>query len=123
MYGGNYQTKDGTCIRDYIHVLDLASANIKAMEYLLREKESITLNLGTGKGYSNLEVLRAVEKIVGKKITTLFKKPRLGDPDAIYADNVKAKKVLHWRPLYVSIDEIVKTAWVWEQKHPKGYRK
>lgn len=123
VYGNNYKTKDGTCVRDYIHVLDLADAHIKAIEYIVRKKLSFAVNLGVGRGYSNMEVLQSVEEVSGKKLDIRYKERRPGDPDAIYADNTKAQKPLEWKPQYESISSIIKTAWVWHQKHPKGYRK
>lgn len=122
LYGKNYKTKDGTCIRDYIHVLDLADAHIKAVEHIVKEKTSFVVNLGIGKGYSNMEVLRSVEEVTGKKLNIRCKKRREGDPDAVYADNTRARKLLRWNPQYESISSIIQTAWAWHQKHPGGYR-
>jgi UDP-glucose 4-epimerase len=121
LFGKNYKTPDGTCIRDYIHVLDLADAHLKAVDYILKNKESFAVNLGVGKGYSNLEILDAVEKVTGKKVSIIEKPRRWGDPDAIYADNTKAKKLLDWEPQYTTIPSIIETAWKWQEKHPKGY--
>jgi UDP-glucose 4-epimerase len=122
VYGNDYKTEDGTCIRDYIHVLDLAEAHLKAVEYITKENKSIAVNLGVGRGYSNMEILKSVEKVTGKKINIQYKERRGGDPDAIYADNAKAKKLLEWEPQYESTSSIIKTAWAWHQKHPGGYR-
>jgi len=122
VFGKDYKTADGTCIRDYIHVLDLADAHLKAVSSILKNKESLTVNLGVGKGYSNLEVLQAVEKVTGKKLDIQYKERRLGDPDAIYADNSKAKSVLGWEPKYTTIESIIETAWAWHVKHPNGYK-
>ena len=121
LFGKDYKTPDGTCIRDYIHVVDLADAHLKAVEYILKKNESFSVNLGAGKGYSNLEVLRAVEEVTGKKVSIIEKPRRWGDPDAIYADNTKAKKLLDWEPQYTTIPSIIETAWKWHEKHPKGY--
>lgn len=122
VFGNDYKTKDGTCIRDYIHVLDLADAHLKAVEYIETQKQSLTVNLGVGKGYSNLEILKAVEEVTGKKITIQYVKRRWGDPDAIFADNTKAMKELNWKPNYTDLLSIVQTAWAWHQKNPKGYQ-
>lgn len=122
LYGKDYKTKDGTCVRDYIHVLDLADAHIKAVEYIVKHNKSLTVNLGVGKGYSNMEVLQSVEEVSGKKLDILYKERRPGDPDAVYADNTKARKLLGWEPQYLSISSIIQTAWNWHQKHPNGYR-
>lgn len=121
LFGDDYQTPDGTCIRDYIHVLDLADAHLKAAEVLLQKETSFAVNLGVGKGYSNMDIIRAVERVTGKSIQIIRKKRRWGDPDAIYADNAKAKELLGWQPQYTDIEEIVKTAWAWHQNYPKGY--
>jgi UDP-glucose 4-epimerase len=121
VFGNDYRTADGTCIRDYIHVLDLASAHLAAVEYIRKENKSITVNLGVGRGYSNLEVLRAVEKVTGKKLDIRFKSRRPGDPDAIYADNRLARSLLLWEPKYKDIESIIETSWAWYTKHPTGY--
>jgi UDP-glucose 4-epimerase len=121
VFGNDYKTSDGTCIRDYIHVLDLADAHIKAAEYIAKNSKSLTVNLGVGKGYTNLEILHAVESVTGKKMNITFTKRRWGDPDAIYADNTKAKKLLGWEPKYTTPESIIKTAWSWHGKHPHGY--
>ncbi len=121
LFGTDYQTPDGTCIRDYIHVLDLADAHLKAVEYLKRTDTSASINLGVGKGYSNREILKAVESVSGKPVAIVEKKRRWGDPDAIYADNSKAKSVLGWTPQYTDIRGIIETAWKFHVSHPDGY--
>lgn len=123
LYGNNYQTPDGTCIRDYIHVWDLADAHLRAVEYLLKGNESTVINLGVGRGYSNLEVLAAIEKVTGKIIKKEVNSRRAGDPDAIYADNTLAKRVLGWEPKYLEIEEIVESAWKWHKLNPNGYER
>jgi UDP-glucose 4-epimerase len=123
LFGKDYKTPDGTCIRDYIHVLDLADAHLKAVDYIVKNNTSFAVNLGVGKGYSNLEIIQAVEKVSGKKITVIEKSRRWGDPDAIYADNSKAKELLHWTPQYTDITAVIETAWKWHEKHPLGYEK
>lgn len=121
VFGRDYKTPDGTCIRDYIHVSDLADAHLKAAEYIQKNDTSLTVNLGVGKGYSNLEVLQAVETVTGKKLDIQNKERRLGDPDAIYADNTKAKTMLGWEPKYTTPEAIIETAWKWHQSHTSGY--
>lgn len=116
LYGKDYPTYDGTCIRDYIHVVDLADAHVKAMEHLRKGGESCAVNLGVGKGYSNLEVIATVEKVTGKKVPVEIKPPRPGDPASIYADNTKAAKLLGWEPKYSDLETIVESAWKWHQK-------
>lgn len=122
LYGDDYQTPDGTCIRDYIHVWDLADAHLKAVEYLLNGHPSVVVNLGVGRGYSNLEVLAAIEKVTGKEVKKIVKPRRVGDPDAIFADNNLAKTILGWEPKFRGIEEIVESAWKWHRDHPMGYK-
>lgn len=121
VYGNDYETPDGTCIRDYIHVVDLAAAHIQSVEYLAKGNASVALNLGVGRGYSNLEVLDAVEHVTGKKVARSFASRRSGDPAKLWADNQKAKKVLGWEPQYPDLETIIETAWKWHSKHPNGY--
>jgi len=121
MFGMDYKTPDGTNIRDYVHVLDLADAHIRALEYLVRENESNYFNVGTGKGYSNKEIVEMVKKISGINFMVEFGPRRLGDPDAVYADNTKIKKALSWEPRYSDLETIIKTAWNWHKTHPNGY--
>jgi len=121
VFGNDYQTKDGTCVRDYIHVLDLARAHLLAAEKIQSSKESLTVNLGVGKGYSNLDILHAIETISGKPMEITNQERRMGDPDAIFADNAKAKQILGWEPQFTEIASIIETAWKWHTTHPKGY--
>lgn len=115
IFGTDYDTPDGTCIRDYIHVEDLADAHILAVEKLFKDKTSYCINLGTGLGTSVKEILNAVEKVTGKQVPHVFGERRAGDPPRLYAANEMAKKVLNWNPKYTQIEEIIKTAWIWEQ--------
>lgn len=121
VFGTDYQTPDGTNIRDYIHVLDLADAHIKALEYLLDGKESNYFNVGTGQGYSNKQILETIKKVTGVDFPVEYGPRREGDPDAIYADNAKIKAVLGWEPRYSDLLTIIKTAWNWHKTHPQGY--
>lgn len=116
VFGTDYNTHDGTCIRDYIHVTDLADAHIKAIEYLLDGRNSDCFNLGTGKGISVLELVKKVEEITGKELNISLEGRRPGDPDVLVADNAKAKKILGWNPVHSSIDNIINTAWNWHSK-------
>ena len=109
--GNDWDTKDGTCIRDYIHVEDLADAHILALENLLINQQSLKINLGTGIGTSILEIIRAVEKITGKEVPILFGERRSGDPATLVASNTLAKEQLYWIPRYTNIEEIVATAY------------
>lgn len=117
IYGNDYDTHDGTCIRDYIHVNDLAEAHLKALEYLNSGNESTIINLGTGKGNSVLGIIQKAKTITGKEIPFEIDKRRSGDPAVLVADNKKAKDILGWTPKY-SIEDILETAWKWHS-NPK----
>lgn len=121
IYGNDYPTPDGTCIRDYIHVVDLGDAHVKALTYLQKEGKSDVFNLGVGHGYSNNEVIAAVEKVTGKTLAKKIVGRRAGDPAQIYADNTKAKQVLDWEPKFSDLETIVSSAWKWHESHPNGY--
>jgi len=115
VFGTDYPTADGTCVRDYIHVNDLADAHVLALEHLAAEDKSIIANLGTGQGYSVKEVLDAVERISGRTVPRRLVGRRPGDPPALVADPSKAAKVLRWKASR-SLDQIVATAWNWMQR-------
>ncbi|MGE5400166.1 MAG: UDP-glucose 4-epimerase GalE [Ignavibacteriales bacterium] len=115
IFGDDYQTPDGTCIRDYIHVNDLADAHIRALEYLNNGNDSTIINLGTGNGYSVKEIIESAERVTGKKIKSVIAPRRAGDPAILIADNKKAREVLGWNPKY-GLDEIISSAWKWHQK-------
>lgn len=117
VYGNDYPTKDGTCIRDYIHVNDLADAHIKALEYLEEGGKSSVINLGTGTGYSVMEIIEKSREITGMDINAEIISRRPGDPAVLVADNKKAKEILGWHPEY-DLTKILKTAWRWH-KRPK----
>lgn len=114
VFGTDYDTQDGTCIRDYIHVEDLADAHMLAVEKLFKDKESYCINLGTGIGTSVKEIIKAAEDVTGKKVPLVYGERRPGDPPKLFASNKKAKEVLSWNPKYNDIHEIIKTAWNWE---------
>ena len=116
IFGNDYDTPDGTCIRDYVHVEDLATAHVAAIKKLLGGSPSHIINLGTGEGLSVLDIIRAVERVTGKKVRYEFAPRRAGDPAVVFAGNELAQKVLDWQPHYVDIDEIIKTVWNMEQK-------
>ena len=122
VFGTDYPTKDGTNIRDYIHVDDLADAHILAMEKL-KEGQPIYLNLGTGQGFSVLEIIRAAEKVAGRKAPVSYGARRPGDAVALYADPSRAKKLLEWEAKYKDPETIIRSAWTWLSKHPRGYGK
>ena len=118
IYGNDYPTKDGTCIRDYIHVEDLANAHILGLEKLLKSKENIykVYNLAMGKGFSVKEIINSVEKVTNKKVNYIFGERRVGDPDTLIADPSKAYNELGWEAYYKNIDIIIKHAWNWHKK-------
>ena len=116
VFGNDYDTPDGTCVRDYIHVEDLASAHVAAIRQLLQKGDSHVINLGTNKGTSVLEIIEAIERVTGRKIAYEFAPRRAGDPAILVATNQKAQKVLNWQPDYVNIDEIIQTTWNLEVK-------
>jgi UDP-glucose 4-epimerase len=111
IYGDNYDTKDGTCIRDYIHIVDLCAAHLLALDKLLAGGKTDAFNLGNGKGFSVLEVIKMAEKVTGKKIKTVQAKRRAGDPAILVANATRAKKELHWQPKYAELATIIKHAW------------
>jgi UDP-glucose 4-epimerase len=122
VFGTDYPTPDGTNIRDYIHVDDLADAHIAAMERVT-EGQPIFANLGTGRGFSVLEIIKTAEKITGKKAPVKYGPRRPGDAVALYADPSFAKKVLGWEAQYKDPETIIKSAWRWFESHPHGYGK
>jgi UDP-glucose-4-epimerase GalE len=120
VFGTDYPTKDGTNVRDYIHVDDLADAHIAAMEKLT-EGEPIYCNLGTGNGFSVKEIIRTVEKVTGKTVPVTYGPRRPGDAIALYADPTRAKQLLGWEAKHKDPETIIRSAWNWFSKHPRGY--
>ena len=120
VFGKDYPTPDGTPIRDYVHVTDLADAHIRALEYLRKGNPSDFLNLGTGHGYSVLEVIEAARKVTGRPIQARIEPRRPGDPARLVADAARAKRVLGWSPSS-DMESIIRSAWEWKQRHPRGY--
>ena len=121
VFGDNYPTPDGTPIRDYIHVVDLAKAHVRALERLRAGGESDFLNLGTGMGYSVLQVIESAREATGRDIPVKIEPPRAGDPARLIADPARAKRVLSWQPVMSDLRSIVRTAWDWRLRHPCGY--
>jgi UDP-glucose-4-epimerase GalE len=122
VFGDDYATPDGTCLRDYIHVTDLADAHVRALDVLARTGKSGAYNLGTGTPQSVKDVIAAVERVTGRKVPWTLAPRRPGDPAILYASADKARAELGWTPAYPSLDDIVRTAWAWRQTHPRGYR-
>lgn len=121
IFGTDYNTPDGTCIRDYIHVTDLAQAHILAVEYLLNGGESNIFNLGNGVGFSVREVIETAKKVTGKEIKVIEEERRAGDPAILIASSDKAKNILGWKPEYDDLSTIIETAWKWHSTHLNGY--
>ncbi|MCE5220842.1 MAG: UDP-glucose 4-epimerase GalE [Clostridium sp.] len=121
VFGDDYETPDGTCIRDYIHVLDLADAHIKAVEYLQKGNESNIFNLGNGVGFSVKEMIDCAKEATNEDIKIIIGARRAGDPAKLIASNEKAKKILGWDPKYTDVKDVISTAWGWHKNHPDGY--
>lgn len=123
VFGDDYDTKDGTCIRDYIHVTDLARAHILAVKYLINGRESNIFNLGNGVGFTVNEVIEMARKVTGHPIKAIVDKRRAGDPANLIASSEKAREVLGWKPEHDDLEEIISSAWTWHKNHPNGYEK
>ena len=123
IFGDDYDTKDGTCIRDYIHVTDLAQAHILAMDYLMRGGESDIFNLGNGVGFTVKEVIDTARTVTGHPIPAKVTPRRVGDPAQLIASSEKARSVLGWNPQHADLEEIIASAWNWHNNHPNGFAK
>lgn len=121
IFGDDYNTPDGTNVRDYVHPFDLADAHILAVDYLRNGNESSAINLGSSTGFSNLEIVKAAREVTGKEIPAEIAARRGGDPDTLIAASEKARKVLGWKPEFDDIHKIIETAWKWHTTHPQGY--
>lgn len=121
VYGTDYPTRDGTCIRDYIHVYDLAKAHVAALKYLINDGKSDIFNLGTEIGSTVKEIIESAIKITGKDIKVIYGERRAGDPAVLTASNKKAREVLGWKP-EKNLEDIIQTAWLWHSSNPNGYR-
>lgn len=123
IFGDDYPTKDGTCVRDYIHVEDLIDAHILALKYLLDGGKSDIFNLGSSQGFTVKEIIETAKEVTGREIPAEIGIRRAGDPAALIASSDKAKRVLGWNPERTSVSRIIKDAWSWHQAHPNGYQK
>ncbi len=121
IFGTDYDTPDGTCLRDYIHVDDLSRAHIAVIEQLNEPGQQHFFNLGVGKPYSVREIIRAVEAVSGKHVPVVESERRAGDPPALYADNTKAVTQLGWKLQYTELEALIETAWRWHRDHPDGF--
>lgn len=123
VYGDDYDTPDGTCIRDYIHVMDLADAHLRALDYLRRNGASDIFNLGSAKGFSVREIIDAAGRVLGAPVAYQVEPRRPGDPARLVASAAKAEKILGWRAAYTEVEDIIRTAWAWHKNHPDGFAK
>lgn len=123
VFGSDYETRDGTCVRDYIHVTDLAAAHILAMQYLSAGGESTAFNLGSGVGFTVREIISAAERVTGKTIPTVDVPRRPGDPAQLVAAGDRAREVLGWQPRCTAVEDVIVSAWRWHSTHPNGYDK
>ena len=121
VFGDDYPTPDGTCLRDYIHVVDLADAHVLALEYLRKGGASDIFNLGNGQGFSVKEMIAAAEKATGRSIKVEIGARRAGDPAQLMASSEKARTVLGWKPQFTDVEQVIGTAWKWHESHPHGY--
>ena len=121
VFGDDYPTPDGTCLRDYIHVVDLADAHVLALEYLRKGGASDIFNLGNGQGFSVKEMIAAAEKATGRSIKVEIGARRAGDPAQLIASSEKARSVLGWKPQFTDVEQVIGTAWRWHEHHPHGY--
>ncbi|PPA69616.1 UDP-glucose 4-epimerase GalE [Jeotgalibacillus proteolyticus] len=121
VFGNDYPTPDGTCIRDYIHVQDLVDAHLLALEKLDKDPQTAVYNLGNGQGFSVMEVIEAARKVTGHDIPAAIEKRRAGDPAKLVASSARATKELGWKPNYPELERIIQTAWDWHRAHPEGY--
>jgi len=117
VFGNNYPTPDGTCVRDYIHVLDICDAHLRALQYLADQDRSNIFNLGNGTGFSVMEVIHCAQRVTGREIPYSIDPARPGDPPVLVASSVKAREVLSWAPRFAELDAIIKTAWSWHQNN------
>ena len=121
VFGDDYPTPDGTCLRDYIHVVDLADAHVLALEYLRKGGASDIFNLGNGQGFSVKEMIAAAEKATGRSIKVEIGARRAGDPAQLIASSEKARSVLGWKPQFTDVEQVIGTTWRWHEHHPHGY--
>ncbi len=122
IFGTDYDTKDGTCVRDYIHVIDLAEAHILALEYLMKGGQNEIFNLGNGVGFTVKEVIDVARAVTGHSIPAVESPRRAGDPAQLVASSDKARSILGWNPTHDSLEEIIESAWNWHKNHPNGYQ-
>lgn len=120
VFGTDYDTSDGTCVRDYIHVCDLCEAHIKSMQYIMNGGKSQSINLGNGSGFSVKQIIETAKKVTKRDFEVVFKGRRAGDPSSLVADSSKARELLNWKPKYANLEEIIAHAWNFEEKYSNG---
>lgn len=123
VFGTDYDTPDGTCIRDYIHVMDLVDAHLLALQKLRDKADSNVYNLGNGEGFSVMEMIEAARRVTNHPIPTVYTERRAGDPSRLIASSEKAKKELGWKPNFTKVDDIIESAWKWHKNNPEGFVK
>src|SRR5262249_43470420 len=123
VYGTSHPTPDGTAIRDYVHVSDLAAAHVLALRHLRAGGASERINLGTGRGHSVLEVIEAARRVTGRAIAVRAEPPRPGDPPALVANADRARRLLGWTPAHARLEALLESAWKWHLAHPRGYER
>jgi len=121
IYGDDYDTEDGTCVRDYVHVEDLVDAHILALEYLVNKNTSNVFNLGSNTGFSVKEIIEVARKVTGHSIPSILGERRAGDPSKLVASSAKAREILGWSPSKTSVEKIIEDAWNWHKNNPKGF--
>lgn len=121
VFGDDYPTEDGTCVRDYIHVSDLADAHVRAVTYLRGGNSSNVFNLGNGLGFSVKQVIETAKKVTGLEIPVVIQERRAGDPAVLVASSDKARNILGWNPQHADLENIIQSAWNWHSAHPQGY--
>lgn len=121
IFGDDYETPDGTAVRDYIHISDLSQAHLLALEYLQNVGKSEFINLGNGNGFSVKEVIETARKVTGREIKIEIAPRRAGDPSRLVGDSSKAREVLGWKPEFSELEKIIESAWKWHKEHPRGY--
>jgi UDP-glucose 4-epimerase len=121
IFGDNYDTPDGTCIRDYVHPIDLAAAHLLALDHLQSSATFAVFNLGSSTGFSVQQIIAAAETVVGHPIPRTVAPRRPGDPAILIADSTQARQILGWQPAYDNVTNLIQTAWAWHQAHPQGY--
>ena len=121
LFGTDYPTEDGTCVRDYIHVEDLIDAHLLALDYLKKGNPSTAFNLGNGKGFSNRQIIEAARKVTGHPIPVIEEGRRAGDPAVLIASSKRAMEILGWQPKHTDVEDVIASAWKWHSTHPDGY--